>query len=382
MQLSRRFVHDGNPTQQMPADAGFTLIEVLASLAIMGIFIQLVGSLTGWQIKRYVDMSQSLILDDTARGALNLLRDDAHRAGYGFVMTSNRDGGVFVGDCQPTTYIEDYPFADLNCSKRDEEGESDRLRLLYGDPQASSYFNSATTPSQGPCQGGTETGDYNTLMISANDLITANKYIVPFYNCYIVGGQCEDGGAVPAASTVMCVVKSDPYSANVKGCAYVLNIYYDGRYITANGCTNGWKSGYSLSSLDHGSYLLKPGSKPKQYDLYRAQRNGYGARVAENISQFKVVYGVDLSATADNKLDPCPSCVDDPMPGLFDTPLSWCRDLVGMCGMTLDDGTPLTPETIYSRIIAVHVSFKLYTNTPEDGKTYHGTFNIKNRITR
>lgn len=347
----------------------------------------MVGSFTARQVKQYADDSQSFVTDDAARGLFSILRDDVHHAGWGQVVGADAHGWPPIGQCSQTGAYEVIDAVDLACTNRDENNHSDRIRIAYGRTNMA-YVQQASSPSLGPCVGSTQiappadANHYSMLLISPNDMIFINNNSNPLSQCHFISGQCVEGSVASQGTAIFCEQPGAVYVPNNMGCAYtILGYYHNYSFEPDIGCTKGWKTGWTFAQADVASYYLMPGVGQSRYSLWR-RTNTRAFSILDNVSNFHVSYGVDLSVPMDGKLDDCSQCsADDPYPTLLDSAQSWCRDLESLCNLTLSDGTPVTQSTIYNRIVSIHVSFDVFDSDPTLTRSYGATISLKNRLT-
>lgn len=361
---------------------GFNLIELMVTVAVMSILTLTVGSMIGWQTRSFMAAMSSNKLNDRARGLKNLFRDDGHRAGLGFALDVNAAGWRATGDCLSPNSLQLGEIVEDNCAKRDANGMGDRLQFTYGDPTAWPWVASSSNPSLGPCIGSTDVSNGNTLMISQNDLLPTSQGTLFSQGCYLIAGDCVGDAGAPSATIIVCSAPEYPLGQNVRGCAWAVQTYYEfyGRD-SAHGCTSGWMPGFRLLQYAVAAYQMTPDQTGTTFNLVRRNLYREDVIMATNVNNFIVTYGIDLSDPMDGKLDECDTCTDDPYQSIVGRTLSWCRDLNSGCGLTTTQGDPISHDSLYNRIIAVHVSFDLFDQDPNAAVTYSTVVSMKNKLT-
>jgi prepilin-type N-terminal cleavage/methylation domain-containing protein len=350
-------LHPLSVAQRSRGVLGFTLIEVMASLAVASIMVIAFCSVSARVTKQFLANQRVFVSTDQARSLASFLRTDGQGAAFGFSKNPNASGLYYTGDCDLPTAIQSVGSLTTTCTAVDNNGQSDRLRFATG-TAIYSFVENAQVSSLGPC-GSNKTaplGDWIAIPMGAFQF--TNGFTKPAVapgqiSAFLIGGDCNEGSPRVAGNDSFNLYGA--WLPGQDGCGYKARVYYT-EYL----CPTGFKPGYTMAPLFANGYSVVKNTKTNKHELQLKYHGSDGGTTVliENIANFKVAYGLDLSDPPDGKINPCPNCVDDPYGSTFGGPYSWCRNIEQGCGLTVN-GKALTGAAKYNRIVAVNVSYDL-----------------------
>lgn len=374
---------------------GFTLIEVMFSVGIFGIISVVFFSVVAWQMNTYYGRLAEIDTNLAAQTIINMVQVTANQAGFGFGHDVAASGRVGVGQCLAQTGDNSYMMPSSKCDRLDNGGTSDRLRVAYVDPWLL-FISHSGAPSRGPCPGGSGvdpgelhiTPDAITSYSAGNRSFRGDKFNM------FAGGRCVGGGA---GTTMLSLVGNSPNTGD--GCAE-RRVYetFDPGGPPPLACANGFEPGWTMGLAQVNDFYTTFDSTSNSMQLMVRQQAWAPdpSPLAQGVTRFEVRYGIDTSPVPDGRIDPCPTCAEDPMGSAMGGPYSWCRDLRGPdqggpCNFMGSNGQPMSTSELYNRVVALNVRFDLThkarpggymghvaTGSTQETKTYQTTVRLRN----
>lgn len=356
------------PSSTQPHARGFTLVELMVTLAISSVVGAGVIAASLWQIRSQVGKLAEMDARAQAQTILAALAESASFAGFGFGHANDAEGVAATGVCMPLSrsdYLPGWGYGRYvtTCRGIDNNGNNDRVRFAYADPGMYCYY-AASAPTAGPC--GTDNSPPNPALLHLSEVgdrsNTGQGSFGRGMNMFL-GGRCQ-GGGTPSAATDLIGFDAD--SGPPQAQCYEIRSFnrgnMDGGPSSGMSCPKGYAPGFTFGV---GEIRELYSDTDPTSGLPRLMMGGLAwgqppSVVAVGVTRFEVTYGFDTSSTRDTKLDPCPTCTEDPYGSALGGPYAWCREArAESCPLTDDNGVALTTKQLQSRIIALHVSLDL-----------------------